>query len=513
LNIELFLKTASDLGLYIIIRPGPYICAEWDFGGLPAWLLRDPEMRVRCCYPPYLERVTDFFNVLLPKIRPFLASNGGYVIAAQVENEYGSYGNDKEYLAFLEKLLRVNGIDVPLFTSDGYNADMLSGGTLPHLLKTENFGSGARLAFSRLRKFQPEGPLMCMEFWLGWFDHWGNKIHITRPAAHAVSRLKAVLDEGAGVNVYMFAGGTNFGFTAGANFGNRYAPTVTSYDYDALLTEWGGYTKKYHAVRKLLAETTGREALPLPPEPKLQSIGKVALTKAAPLFENLTALGETFKSVTAESMEHFGQNYGLILYKHIVKGEYPNAAITFGGLADRAYVYLNGERKGIAYRSGNETVRVGNMKSGDVLDVLVEAMGRVNYGPHLHDRKGAAQIRAGNQIMSHFEVTTLPLDDIGGLTYSEISALNAPAFYGGRFNAEPNRDCFIRLKSFTKGVVYVNGFNLGRYWNVGPQQSLYLPGALLKPENEIVVFELEKCTSPEAEITDVHSLSKKRLFG
>ncbi|MDR3215926.1 MAG: beta-galactosidase [Clostridiaceae bacterium] len=512
LDIEKFLGTARDLGLYVILRPGPYICAEWDFGGLPAWLLKDPDMRVRCCYEPYLKHVSDFYAEFLPKIVPNLITNGGGIIAVQAENEYGSYGNDHEYLLFIERLLREHGVDVPLFTSDGSHSDMLSGGTLPHLLKTVNFGSLPRAEFKGLRKFQPKGPLMCMEFWVGWFDFWGNKRHRTRGAANTFSCLKALLNEGASVNIYMFAGGTNFGFTAGANYGKRYSPTITSYDYDALLTEWGGYTKKYHAVRKLLLSVSGQEETPLPPEPKLQTVGRVKLTKTAPLFSNLESIGTTFKSVTAESMEYFGQNHGLILYRHTVTGLYPNASINFDGLADRAYVYLNGAYKGVAYRAANGSVRVGDMKTGDVLDVLTEAMGRINYGTLLHDRKGVKHIRIGGQIISHFEVTTLPLDNIERLAYGENSLAAVPAFFKGEFVATAQDDCFIHLKGFTKGVVYVNGFNLGRFWNIGPQMSLYLPGALLKASNEIVVFELEHCTAAEVDITDKHILAKSKFL-
>ena len=500
LDIERFIETATELGLYVIVRPGPYICAEWEFGGLPAWLLKDPQMRVRCMYKPYLDAVSRWYKKLLAKITPYQTTNGGNVIAMQVENEYGSYGNDRAYMMWVENLMKDCGVNVLLFTSDGPDDFMLSGGTLPHIFKTINFGLNINVngKFKHLRKFGETGPAVCMEFWNGWFDHWGKKRQTRSP--RIVARcVKGFLNAGAHFNMYMFHGGTNFGYWSGANFDGKYWPTVTSYDYDALLTEWGGYTKKYHLVRKAMLGAQGvkPEAAELPPEPKLQALGKVKLERAASFFDNIDALsGYTGEEVTAESMEKYGQNYGFIMYEHVMHGMYANAVLSLDGLADIGYVYVNGKYKGMCVRTRNQSINVGELKDGDVLRVLVEGMGRVNYGPQLHDRKGVKRIRLHNQITSHFKVTCVPWDNFWGnekvqfTTNKTAAGTNKnPVILEGSFEAKSRDDTFLHLPGFTKGMVWINGFAVGRYWNIGPQKSLYVPGTILKDVNKIMILE------------------------
>lgn len=504
LDIVRFLRIAQELGLYAIVRPGPYICAEWDFGGLPAWLLADENMRVRCCYEPYLKHVSDFYHELFSRIQPMLLSNGGNILAVQVENEYGSYGNDKNYLAFIEQLIRECGVDTLLFTSDGANDAMLTGGTLPYVFKVVNFGSNVKGNFKAVDRRQPGAPLMCGEFWNGWFDHWGERHHHRRPRS-VVNELKTMLQMGGNFSFYMFHGGTNFGFTAGANHGGKYQPTVTSYDDDALLNEWGGYTKKYHAVREVLLAFQGIPAEPLPAPPALQNIGPVALTQQYSFLHNATKIGKRHRSVMTRSMEYYGQNFGFILYHHDLKGPYEASKLFIDGLADRAYVYVNGQLRGMVYRNDKKKfVSIEALPDGGSLDILVEAMGRVNYGPELHDRKGVRQIRLNNQVLFNWDVYTLPLDNIDALDYS--GSEDFPAFLKGCFTTNSQADCFVHLKGFTKGYVFINGFNLGRYWKIGPQKSLYVPGTILKQENEIIVLELEGCRANEVEITDYHDI-------
>lgn len=512
LDIERFLQTAADLGLYAIVRPGPYICAEWEFGGLPAWLLKDPQLRLRCYNEPYLTHVSDYYKEFLRRVAPHQVTKGGNVIALQVENEYGSYGNDKAYLKYVEQLMLDCGIDTLLFTSDGPQDDMLAGGTLPNLLAIGNFGSRAGSAFKKLREFQGDKPCMCGEFWDGWFDHWGEKIHHTRPVSTLLPDLKSMLAQDGNFSFYMFHGGTNFGFMAGANHVKQYEPTVTSYDYDCLLNEWGGYTPKYHAVRKVLLAHQGLPNETLPPEPKLQSIGKVALTAFAPLMAQVNTLGDAHTSVTPEPMEYYGQNYGLIHYHHKLKGTY-GGRLYLDGLADRAHVFVNGQLKGIVYRNDKEqSVQLGNVSGETDIDVLVEAMGRVNYGPKMMDRKGVTQIRINNQLLFHWDVHTLPLQNLDAIKWDGQRPSGAPLFLKGSFRAASKDDCFVHLKGFKKGFVFINGFNLGRYWEVGPQQSLYLPGTLLQEENELIVLELDGTSSASVELTDKHLLSKKRFL-
>lgn len=526
LDIERFVKTAEKVGLYCIVRPGPYICAEWDFGGLPAWLLKDKNMQIRCNYPDYTACVERFYRELLSRLAPLQMTKGGNIIAMQVENEYGSYGNDKEYLAFIEKLMRDCGIDCELFTSDSNWKNMLSGGSLPHIYKVLNFGSKAKTAFNCLKDFPNDGPNMCGEFWCGWFDHWRDKHH-TRNAADIAKEVKDFLDIDANFNFYMFHGGTNFGFTAGANFtpGCPYEPTVTSYDYCALLNEWGDYTPAYHEVRKLLCEKQGIEMGELPPSPELQSIGKVKLTKGASLFENLDNIGEKHRSAVPEGMEYYGQNFGMIYYETVLSGKYDISPVSIKDVHDFGYVYFDGKQKAfidrtkytvpnkfslknlILKKSPEDNSLVMNALDGDrKIGVLVDTMGRVNYGARMLDRKGISDIYIGNQRQMGFDVWTLPLDNLENLKYSDKYDKNEPVFLKGTFKTDSKADCFVHLDGFEKGYVFVNGFNLGRFWAVGPQKSLYLPGALLKEENEIIVLSLNGFTTPEVSILDTHNL-------
>lgn len=519
-DIVRFVETAKKVGLYVIVRPGPYICAEWDFGGFPAWLLKDKNMRLRCNYPDYLEKVERFYKKLLPLLVPHLATNGGNIIAMQVENEYGSYANDKEYLEFVKQLTIDCGIDVLLFTSDGNTNMMLSGGTIDGVFKTLNFGSKAALAFIPLKRFQKDMPKMCSEFWCGWFDHWGNKKHITRGPETVVPEIKAFLRQDASFNFYMFHGGTNFEFTSGSNYDGVLRPTTTSYDYSAPLNEYGDYTPTYHAVRKLLLKKQNLPETELPPRPVLQSIGKVDLTEKTSLLGNLDNIGEKHHSAYPESMEYYGQNFGMIYYKTTLKGIYDRETVTVNDLADRAYVYLNGKKIKTLERPMIHNMKKRFKKATDCqsfavpafdgeceIALLVDAMGRINYGDKIYDRKGISGLMMNYQHLMTYDVYTLPLDNLEKLDWS-VPANECPAFLKGTFKSSSKADCFVHLDGFTKGSVWVNGFNLGRFWKVGPQKSLYLPGALLNEngDNEIVVLELEGYNKPSVSITDKHDL-------
>lgn len=527
LDIEKYLEIAQKVGLYAIVRPGPYICAEWDFGGLPAWLLKDKNMQIRCMYPDYLKCVERFYKELLPRLVPHLESHGGNIIAMQVENEYGSYGNDKDYLRYVEKLTRDCGIDCLLFTSDENTNNMISGGSLPDIYKVLNFGSRSRTAFNVLKDFENDGPNMCGEFWCGWFDHWRDKHH-TRNSLEIVNEIKGFIDNGASFNIYMFHGGTNFGFTAGANHnqGHGYEPTVTSYDYCAMLTEWGDYTPAYHAVRKLLCEKQGIEPPELPESPKLQSIGKLELTETASLFENLDNIGEKHHVPVPEGMEYFGQNFGLIYYETTLKGKYNASPMYVKNVHDFAEVYFDGEKKTSIDRTlysveGKTTLKdvIFKKKKGESspflmpalsgerkIGVLVDTMGRVNYGGNMLDRKGISDIYLGIQRLMNYDVWTLPLDNLDKLKYSSSVKKEEPVFLKGSFKTDLKADCFIHLDGFNRGCVYINGFNLGRFWKVGPQKSLYIPGTLLKDENEIIVFNIGGYSKTTVSITDKHNL-------
>jgi len=504
LNLERYIEMAGDLDLKVIVRPGPYICSEWEFGGLPAWLLKDPGMRLRCMYQPYLDAVDRYLDQVMRQIVPQQVTRGGPVIALQVENEYGSFGNDQKYLKHLEEAMRMRGADVLLLTSDGPSDEMLQYGTLPHVFKTANFGSHASEAFDKLREYQPDGPLMCTEFWNGWFDHWGERHH-TRAAFDAAQTLEDILSAGASLSLYMFHGGTNFGFMNGANEAPapKYQPTVTSYDYDAPLDESGRPTPKYFAFREVIARHFDLPEVSLPEDPPPAAYGRVKLTESAGLFHNLDRLSSPQHSATPEPMEMFDQNYGFILYQTQVSGPREEAKLRILGLHDRVQVFMDDELLGILEReSPGKTLDVEVPGHGTTLEFLVENMGRVNYGPNLADRKGITQgVQLGQQLLFGWTIYPLPLEDLRELRYQPGLPEHYPAFFRGKFHVDRPADTHLALPGWTKGVAWINGFNLGRYWKRGPQKTLYIPAPLLEAgENEIVLFELHGAGKPEVEL-------------
>ena len=507
LDITKFIKIAQDLGLFVIVRPGPYICAEWELGGLPAWLLKDPSMQLRCSYKPYLDAVDRYFDKLMEKLVPLQSTKGGPIIAMQIENEYGSYGNDREYLKHLERGLRSRGVDVLLFTSDGACDSMLQGGTLPHVFKTVNFGSRPREQFNKLREFQPDGPLMCTEYWNGWFEHWGEQHH-TRDSEDVAKVLDEMLAIGASVNFYMFHGGTNFGFMNGANCMEEYQPTVTSYDYDAPLTEWGDPTPKYYAIRDVIKKYVDVPDIPIEVMPK-KAYGSVKLYEHVKLFDSLDDIGRKFESPVPLPMEALDQSYGFILYRTFIAGPRDEAPLIIEDLHDRALVFIDGKFKGVMHRNDKQpSINIRVPREGISLDILVENMGRVNYGPYLADRKGITKgVRIGQQYIYNWTIYTLEMDNLESLKFVEKTSCEFPCFFRGEFEVDEPCDTFLKLSGWTKCVCYINGFNLGRYWKIGPQQALYVPGPLLKKgKNELIVFELEGMQEPVVEFTDKPSL-------
>lgn len=488
LDIVRFIKEAEKAGLMVIVRPGPYICAEWEFGGLPWWIQREEGLEIRCRNEVYIRYFDRYLDELLGRVRPLLCTNGGPVILLQCENEYGYYGDDREYLSYLRDGYRRRGIDVPLFTSDGGSEDSLLDGTVEGCLPTLNFGSRVEENFKVHDQLFPNCPKVCMEMWDGWFDAWGDeKHHTTDPQVYA-GVVRDMLKKGS-LNIYMFIGGTNFGFTSGANHGEKFTPDVTSYDYDALLTECGDVTEKYKAVREVIREATGKELPPIPKDREKKAYGKVALTRSAGLLSNLDALSSPIHSDVPRAMEEYGIGYGYIAYRTVLNRDYRDAKLSFESLGDRAQVLVNGKLQGIAYLNDSLEVTV-NAKKGDVLTILVENMGRANFGPKMMRKKGLpGRVLLGGKIHFSWDVYPLPMTDLSGLSFGGDEA-EAPAFYEGTFTVEEPADTFLRTDSFKKGFVVLNGFNLGRYWEVGPQKTLYVPGPLLKKgENTLLLFE------------------------
>ena len=506
-DVEKFIRMAGDMDLHVIVRPGPYICAEWDNGGFPAWLTGLPGIRIRCADPVYLGAVESFFTVLFGKLRPLLAANGGPIIMMQLENEYGSFGNDREYLRRLAEIFRKNDMDVPLFTSDGPADLLLAGGTLDNVMPTVNFGMNHERAFRTLKKFRPGTPEFCAEFWDGWFDHWGKK-HQVRPAGDGGEAFEPeygqIVKRGAHVNLYMFHGGTNFGFTAGANgdLCTDYAPTVTSYDYDAPLSEAGDPTEKFFAAQRILAAHTGNPRIrPVAPGKKIAP-APVRLDRRLPLYGNFGKIAEVRgEAVNPPTLEELGENFGFIHYATALPAFEGTSPLSLVEVNDYAQIWLDGRYLGSQYR-GDEKKEflIQGRPEGSVLELLVENTGRVNYGPFVgRDHKGiAGAVCLGQQTLFHWKYDLLPLTDISGLPFDGFDdSLPGPAFYRGTFELEETADTFLKRPG-VKGCVWINGFNLGRYWAKGPTGTLYVPAPVLrKGANDIVVFEQEAFPVPE----------------
>ncbi len=494
LDLVNFIEIAGESGLKVIVRPGPYICSEWEFGGLPAWLLKDPKMSVRCNYKPYFDAVTRFFSSLFSKLAPLQISNGGPIIAMQIDNEYGAYGNDKIYLESLEKLYKENSIDVLLFTSDGANDAMMQYGTLPHILKTINFGSKTKEHLKLLRKHQPEGPLMTMEFWNGWFDHWGEKHH-TRKPEEVAEELNFHLETGASVNFYMFHGGSNFGFMNGANLLDNYQPVITSYDSDAPLDETGNITPKFKAFRKVIAKYSNLPQISFPEPTQTLSVKPFELNKSANLLSSLNDITVPVSQCVPESMEYFDQSYGFILYETQIAGPIKESPLIIKELHDRAHIFVDDKLIGILEREFPEkTLSLIIPPEGIVLKILVENMGRVNYGGSLIDRKGITEcVILGQQILYNWKIYSLPFDDLSCLDFGSSTSSDVPAFFRGEFQLNDPQDSFFFPHGWSKGVCWINNFNIGRYWKRGPQQTLYVPKPIFKKGlNEIIILELDK---------------------
>ncbi|MGL4736613.1 MAG: beta-galactosidase, partial [Cellulosilyticaceae bacterium] len=512
-DIEYFLEVAAELGLHVILRPGPYICAEWDFGGFPAWLLKDKNLPLRCNNPEYLKHVDDWFDVFIPKMVPYLRTNGGPIVAVQVENEYGSYGDDKDYLRHMQDGLIRRGIDVPLFTSDGGTDFMLTGGTLPDVFKTVNFGSWVKGNFDKLLEFQPDAPLMCMEFWDGWFDHWGD-IHHVRPAEEVIQVFSDILAREGHVNFYMFHGGTNFGFYNGANFYDekkQYMCTTTSYDYNAPLTESGDITDTYLKIREMCEERFGKIPYEVPANKKKIAYGNINFTQQASLFDNLNNLTTPIHSATPLNMEAVDQDFGYILYSKQVEGPRENMGLRIEELRDRAQIFINDEEKAIYHRNEVQNLSVQVPKEGMKLDVLVENMGRINYGGMMTDHKGITKgITQGERYLFGYDIYPLPMNDLSGLAFNEgVTETNKPVFYKGTFSVDEVADTFLDFSNLNKGFVMVNGFNIGRYWNIGPAETLFIPSGLLhEGENEIILFEQHPAALPEVSLIDYPVLDR-----
>lgn len=495
-DVRKFIQTAQKLGLYVILRPSPYICAEWEFGGLPFWLLRDGDMKLRFNYAPYLEKIDRYYKRLFKEFNDLQIDKGGPIVMMQVENEYGSYANDKEYIYSLVDLMRKHGATVPLVTSDGPWLDMLDNGSVQDVaLPTINCGSDVKEHFMKLKQFHGEDrPLMVMEFWIGWFDAWGDKEHHTREAESAAAELDDILKEGS-VNIYMFHGGTNFGFTSGANYYDKLSPDTTSYDYDALLTEWGDFTPKYEAFKQVIARYTEIPEVQFSTSISKKAYGESAVKEKVSLFSIVDKLAKVVESPYPLTMESLDQSTGYVLYQTDLGKQRRVEDFRLIQCDDRAQVFINDKLMFTKYDQHMEDKEIFDLPDPqNELMVLVENMGRINYSVKMNTQhkgiKGGVIVNGAFQ--SGWRHYALPLDNLELLDFSKEYVSGTPAFYRFELEVDEAGDTFLDFTGWGKGVAWINGFNLGRYWEIGPQQRLYIPGPLLKTGiNEVILFETE----------------------
>lgn len=503
-DVEAFVSLAQRLGLWVILRPSVYICAEWEFGGLPAWLLKESGIRLRSTDERFMSRVANYYQELLPRLAPLQVTQGGPVLMMQIENEYGSYGMDKEYLKATKALMEAGGIEVPLFTSDGAWEEALDAGTLidEDVFVTGNFGSRSKENAAVLQQyFADHGkkwPLMCMEYWDGWFNRWGEPV-IKRDPADLAMEVKEMLKLGS-VNLYMFHGGSNFGFYNGCSAREeKDLPQVTSYDYDALLTEAGEPTEKYYLVQQAIKEVCPDAWQAEPRTKTLKNLGRYPINKSVSFFQTKEQMITPVASAYPQTMEQLDANYGYLLYDLELKNYQRENKLKIVEVSDRVQVFVDGQLQEVATTTlGSEMMlQPGDQETMEVA-VLVENQGRVNYGYKFNNPSQAKGIRGGvmqdihfHQGYRHYPLTFAP-EQIDKIDFTAGKNPQQPSFYAADFTLEEVADTFIDCSAYGKGVVLVNGFNLGRYWSKGPIHSLYCPKDFLKVgANQIVIFETE----------------------
>lgn len=517
LNVTNFINIAKEEGLYVILRPGPYICAERDMGGLPFWLLqKNPDVRLRTSDPKYTKYVERWLVVLLTEVKPLLYGNGGPVILVQVENEYGSYfACDRPHLIWLRDLFNKYVEDnAVLFTTDGGSSSYLKCGKIPGVYATVDFGLSFNVtqAFAAQRAYEPQGPLVNSEFYPGWLTHWGEPLAKTATQP-VVNMLRQMYEMGANINFYMFHGGTNFGFTAGANFDSSYQADITSYDYDAPMTEAGDITAKYEAIQHVISELNPNATIKHHERivPK-GDYGQLVLKPAATLLSQRMrqTLGKKVQAEKPLTFEALGQHSGYLVYETTVltRSKAASVNLTIPQINDRGVVLINGAVNSVLDRESNTHSAAIPATQGDNLGIVTENLGRINYGSYLNDSKGIlSDVLLGEMPLTNWSMTSFSLEDIspildclGNNVGLDCIEGNSFVFYVAKFVVPANMtdshflpDTYIDTTNLKKGLAFVNGFNLGRYWTLkGPQLSLYVPGVYLNKsplKNTIIILD------------------------
>ena len=502
-DLELFVRIASSEGLDVIVRPGPYICAEWSNGGLPSWLTaRDIDLR--SSDQGFTSAVETWFDDLIPRLVQLQANLGGGIVAFQVENEFGSFGDDAEYMAWAREALRSRGVSELMFTADGPTELMLDGGSLPGTLTTVTMGSKADQARQLLASRRPDEPFIVAEFWNGWFDHWGEPHHV-RGVDSAASTLRDIVRDGGSASIYMAHGGTNFGLWAGANERDGVLqPTITSYDSDAPIAEDGSLTEKFYAMRDVLGATAPVRSvarLPVLPEQSLPVTRGAALVPALKTISSATGAASVARTRPA-SFEKLGLDAGMVLYTAHPRVPVGEFALTFRDIHDRGIVFIDGQRMGVVDAVDNALTIVGTGATIELM-VVVENLGRVNYGHMLGQHKGLlGAVLVGQRAVQRWTSRAIALQDWGQAELDLVTEHpthlsredreSRSGFATATLHVDTPADTFLALPGFGKGFLWVNGFLLGRYWHVGPQQTLYCPSPLLTTgDNILTVLELD----------------------
>jgi len=489
-DVAEFVREAQSEGLLVNLRPGPYSCAEWEWGGFPAWLLKDHGIVVRSTDPKFMTPARRWLLRLGKELAPLQISHGGPIIRVQVENEYGSFGNDHNYMEQIRRDMVDAGFDASLmYTADG--PEQIPNGSLPDLPAGINFSPGnAPKSFAALRKLRPEGPFMATEWWDGWFDHWGGEHHTTDAKPQA-DELQWILAQGYSISIYMVHGGTSFGWMNGANMDHTpFQPDVTSYDYDSAIDESGRPGAKYYPFREAIAKATGVTPPPVPSVDPPIATPPVEFKESASLWQTLP---RPFASPQVLPMEDLNQAYGYILYRTTVTGPL-SGDLVLDELHDYAQIFANGDLVGTLDRRFEQNHLHLDLKAPKTrLDILVENSGRVNFGPEIRgERKGITkQVTLAGKPLSGWQIYSLPMTNPEKLAF-RASECKGACFYRGSLHVDHPSDTFLDTSSIAKGFVWVNGHALGRAWDIGPQKTLYLPGPWLHSgANEIIVFNLE----------------------